>query len=133
MRILPCIAIVVYGLSTAAAAIPQEIEQAVTRYIKLAQDLSPLLEKIQDTESADAAAQPLYEMLPRVYDARTELGAIKFLSPEVQQEVIQKYGKTMQEEWGKVYKHIFRLEKTTGYYSLSFFKQFRALCMMLQY
>ncbi|MBE6417828.1 MAG: hypothetical protein E7033_05110 [Akkermansiaceae bacterium] len=133
MRLIPCLAAALCSICLATAAIPQETEQAVQRYIKLAQDLAPILETVTDRDSADAAAKPLYEILPRVYDTRTELTAIQSLTPQIQQELLQQYGKTMQEEWGKVYRHIFRLEKANGYHSLSFFKQFRALCMMLQY
>lgn len=133
MRILPCLAAAICCTCPAWAAIPQDVEQAVLRYIKLAQDLSPVLAKVTDTASADAAAQPLYDLLPRVYDSRSELSAIQSLAPDVQQELISRYGKTMQQEWGKVYGHIFRIEKADAYHSLSFFKQFRALCMMLQY
>ena len=114
------------------AAVTAEIEGIFERYIQLAQELTPILAAAKDKETADANAKALYDVLPKVYDARTELMKIEKLSPEAQAELVQKYGKTMQTEWGKVYEQIFRLEKSNCYHSLSYFRQFRALCMMLQ-
>lgn len=132
MRTLYPVAVAICCSLHAQAAIPQEIENVFERYIKLAQDLQPILAAAQDNETAEANAPALYNILPRVYDARTELMKIENLPPQIQAELVQKYGKTMQAEWGKVYEHIFRLEKNNCYHSLSYFKQFRALCMMLQ-
>lgn len=132
MKILSPVAVAICCSLHAQAAIPQEIENVFESYIKLAQDLQPILAAAQDNESAEANALALYNILPRVYEARTELMKIENLPQQVQAELVQKYGKTMQTEWGKVYEHIFRLEKNNCYQSLSYFKQFRALCMMLQ-
>lgn len=116
----------------AHAAIPADIENVFKSYIQLAKEIEPVLAAAVDQESADNATQALYNLLPKAYEARTELLKIESLPADVQAELIQKYGKTMQVEWGKVYEQIFRLEKANCYHSLSFFKQFRALCMMLQ-
>lgn len=118
--------------ATAQAAIPADLEGAFERYIALAKELTPLLQAAKDKTTAEAAAPALYNILPKVYETRTELMKIDALSPELRTELEQKYGKTMQKEWGKVYEEIFRLEKVNCYHSLSYFKQFRALCMMLQ-
>lgn len=117
---------------TAQAAIPADMEGAFERYIELAEELTPILAAVKDKETADAGAKALYDVLPKVYDARTEMMKYESISPQLRTELLQHYGKTMQTEWGKVYEEIFRLEKVNCYHSLSFFKQFRALCMMLQ-
>lgn len=114
------------------AAIPEDIDRTFAEYLQLADDLMPVLAEAKNKESAEAAAVKLNALLPRVYDARTALMKIEKLSPEVQTEVLQKYGKDMQQKWGKVYEQIFRLEHAKCYASPAFFTQFRALCMMLQ-
>ena len=91
----------------------------------------PILESVTDRESADAAAPRLNAVLPRVYDARTELTAISSLPPQVRREVLQKYEQSMRENWGKLYEQLFRLQQARCYNSLAFFRQFHALCAML--
>ena len=86
----------------------------------------------KDKATAESAAVQLYDLLPEVYDLRTELQKIERLTPEEEAELQRKYGKKMQTEWGKAYEQIFRLEKENCYHSTAFFKQFRALCMMLK-
>lgn len=112
------------------AALPDKVEQAFARYNELPALLTPVLEEAKDKESAEAAAPKLHALLPKVYDARTALQDIQ-LTPEMQAELRQKYGRKMQEEWGQIYQHIFRLQKTRCYNSLAFFKQFHTLCLML--
>lgn len=123
--------IIVCSLST-QAAIPSDLQQTFENYIALAREIEPILAGATDKQTADDSALALYDILPKVYEARTVLQKIENLTPELQAELVEKYGKTMQTEWGKVYEQIFRLEKVNCYHSLSFFKQFRALCMMLQ-
>ena len=123
--------IIVCSIS-AQAAIPTDLKQTFEDYIALAKEIEPILSAAKDQQTADDQALALYDILPKVYEARTVLQKIENLTPEVQAELVEKYGKTMQIEWGKVYEQIFRLEKVNCYHSLSFFKQFRALCMMLQ-
>lgn len=124
---IPFIAV---GIS-AHAAIPETVETGIQQYISLAQALTPVLEKIQDQQSADASAEELRQLLPRVYETRTALQKIETLTPILREELTAKYGKTMQEEWGKVYTHIFRLQQANCYNSVAFYQQFRTLCMML--
>lgn len=119
-------------VAQAHAAIPENIDRIFTNYLQLAEDLEPVLAEAKNRESAEAAAVKLNALLPRVYDARSELMQIEQLSTEVQAEVRVKYGKDMQQKWGKVYEQIFRLEHAKCYASPAFFTQFRALCMMLQ-
>lgn len=112
------------------AAIPDNIEKAFAQYNELPALLTPVLEEAKDKESAEAAAPKLHALLPKVYDARSALQDVR-LTPEMQEELRQKYGRKMQEEWGQIYQHIFRLQKTRCYNSLAFFKQFHTLCLML--
>ena len=119
-------------VAQAQAAIPEDIDRTFADYLQLADDLEPVLAEAKDKESAEAAAVKLNALLTRVYDSRSALMKIEKLTPEVQAEVLQKYGKNMQQKWGKVYEQIFRLERAKCYASPAFFTQFRALCMMLQ-
>ena len=127
------VAITVFPLLLAVshAAIPAGIDQAFSDFTSLPSELLPVLEGVTDRESADVAAEQLNNLLPKVYDARTAMQRITKLPPSVKAEVIKKYGKDMQTNWGKVYEQIFRLQQVRCYNSLSFFKQFHALCMML--
>lgn len=93
--------------------------------------LVPILEKVTDKESADAAAPALNKVLPRLYDIRTALSSIDKMPPEVDAEVRKKYAAQMQRNWGKLYEQILRLQQVDCYNSPDFFKQFYILCMML--
>ena len=118
-------------LAVAHAAIPVGIDRAFSDFTTLPDELLPVLEGVTDRESAENATEKLNNLLPKVYDARTAMQRITSLSADVKAEVIKKYGKEMQTNWGKVYEQIFRLQQVRCYNSLSFFKQFHALCMML--
>ncbi|MBR5887366.1 MAG: hypothetical protein IKZ07_04060 [Akkermansia sp.] len=113
------------------AAIPPAVDHAFSEYTELPTELLPILASVTDRDSADEAAEKLNAMLPRVYDTRSSIARIQTLSPSVKQELLQKYEVKMRENWGSVYEHIFRLQKYRCYNSLAFFKQFHALCMML--
>ena len=132
MRFFHTLPLIICSSTCLQAAVSTEMEQLFESYINLASELTPVLESATDKQSAENAAAPLYNLLPKVYDMRTELQKIENLTPEDAAELQQKYAKRMQTEWGKVYEHIFRLEKANCYHSLAFFKQFRALCMMLK-
>ena len=113
------------------AAIPTNIDNAFASYTKLPEQLLPVLQNVKDKESADKSADALNAVLPQLYDLRTELTKITTLSPEVSAEIVRKYSHAVRQNWGKVYEEIFRLQKQRCYNSLSFFKQFQVLCMML--
>jgi hypothetical protein len=132
MRFFHTLPLIICGSSCLQAAVSSEMEQLFENYISLATELAPVLESATDKQSAENAAAPLYNLLPKVYDMRTALQNIENLTPEEATELQQKYANRMQTEWGKVYEHIFRIEKANCYQSLAFFKQFRALCMMLK-
>lgn len=118
-------------LAVAHAAIPAGIDRAFSDFTALPAELLPVLEGITDRDSAENATEKLNNLLPKVYDARTAMQRITTLPADVKAEIISKYGKEMQANWGKVYEQIFRLQQVRCYNSLSFFKQFHALCMML--
>ena len=84
------------------------------------------------TDSADAAAPKLKEALATVYDARDALKGIKQLSEADAAEVKERYEKPMREEWGKLYREIFRLQQVKCYNSEEFFKLFSYMCLMLE-
>ncbi len=122
------------GVSAVYAAetvIPADVDKAFSNYVALPDTLIPILAEVKDKASADAAADKLYNELTKVYDTRSELQKIANLPPEVAEQLKQKYEKEMRTRWGEVYHHIFRLQKVRCYDSMSFFKQFRTLCMML--
>ena len=132
MRLLSAFtALTVLSAAIAQAAIPGDIDRAFAMYTELPSALLPILENVKDKESAEEAAPLLNQVLPQVYDARTNLMKIENLSPAVQAEVLAKYEKKMRSEWGKVYEHIFRLQSNRCYDSLALFKQFHTLCMIL--
>ena len=112
--------------------IPAALESALQRYIALPDALLPVLEAAQNKESAEKAAEDLSALLPRVYDARREIQALPKLAPTVAEEVRRKYETQMRTRWGKVYEHIFRLQRSRCYESVSFFKHFNTLCVMLE-
>ncbi len=118
-------------LVVSQAAIPEGIDRAFADFTVLPTELLPVLESVTDRESAENATEKLNNLLPKVYDARTSIQRIPSLPPAVKEEIVSKYGKDMQTNWGKVYEQIFRLQQVRCYNSLSFFKQFHALCMML--
>ncbi len=115
-----------------AQAISPMVDEAFAGYAALPGKLVPILAEAQDRESADAAAPRLLAALPAVYDARSALHRIPSLSKEETQLVQQKYEQQLRQEWGKLFDHIYRLQKTRCYGSLPFFKQFQTLCLMLE-
>lgn len=67
-----------------------------------------------------------------IYDARNELQDIKQLSEADAAEVKERFEKPMREEWGKLYREIFRLQQAKCYESEEFFKLFNYMCLMLE-
>lgn len=108
------------------------LEAALQHYIALPDALLPVLEAAKDKESAEAAAADLQALLPRVYEVRRELMEIPELAPETAAAVRKKYEMQMRTRWGKVYEHIFRLQRVRCYEALAYFKHFNTLCMLLQ-
>ncbi len=119
-------------VSAAELSIPAEIDKAFADYVALPDKLIPIMTGVKDKATADAAAEPMFAELQKVYDTRSALQKITKLPPEVATQLKNKYEKDMRTRWGKVYEQIFRLQKVRCYDSLPFFKQFHTLCMMLE-
>ncbi len=115
-----------------AQPIPRLVDEAFAGYAALPAMLVPILADAKDRESADAAAPRLLDALPAVYDARTALHRIPSLGKKETELVQQKYEARLRSEWGKLFEHIYRLQKVRCYGSLPFFKQFQTLCLMLE-
>ncbi len=115
-----------------AQAIPPLVDEAFASYAALPSKLVPVLSRVQNQETADAAAPELLALLPAVYDTRSALHRISDLGPQETQLVQQKYETQLRSEWGKLFEQIFRLQKAKCYGSLPFFKQFHTLCLMLE-
>lgn len=112
-------------------ALPSEMTQAFERFISVTEALEPVLAGVTDKETADAAAPKLHEQLEAVYQSRESLQGITTLSPEQTALVQQQYARRMREGWGRVYAHIFRIQKAQCYRSAAFAKEFGNLNMML--
>lgn len=119
------------AMHAAAADIPADIDRSFADYVALPDTLVPILESATDKASADAAADKLFAVLPKVYDTRSALQKIPALTPSTAAAVQEKYEREMRTGWGRVYAQIFRLQKVRCYDSVPFFKQFHTLCMML--
>lgn len=123
----------VYGAAALhASTLPPEWEKAMEDYCALPSKLVPVLEQVTDTKTADQAAPKLHALLKDVYGVCTELQNIKALSKEQATEVKTRYEKQMREEWAKVFKQIFRLQKAQCFQSSLFNQQFQLLVMMLE-
>lgn len=115
-----------------AESLPPALEGAFQRYVSLPDALLPVLESARDKQSADRAAVDLQALLPRVYEARRELREIPSLTPGQSAAVRERFENAMRTRWGKVFEHIFRLQRAHCYESVNFFKHFNTLCMMLE-
>lgn len=119
-------------LAVQAAALEPAVQQAFERYMAVPAAVLPVLQGVKDKATADAAAPKLKEALATVYDAREALKDIKQLSDADAAEVKARYEKPMREEWGKLYREIFRLQQVKCYNSEEFFKLFSYMCLMLE-
>ena len=120
------------ALPAEGAALTPALDGAFRRYVSLPDALLPVLESAKDRKSADHAAADLQALLPRVYEARQELRSIQALTPQQQQTVRERYESAMRSRWGKVFDHIYRLQRSHCYESVEFFKHFSTLCVMLE-
>lgn len=115
-----------------AQALEPAVAQAFERYMAIPAAMLPVLQKVKDKGTADAAAPELQKAMATVYDARNALQGIKALSEADAAEVKERYEKPMREEWGKLYREIFRLQQAKCYESEEFFKLFNYMCLMLE-
>lgn len=126
------VALLPWVAPAAAAGLPTAVESAFQSYVSLPDALLPVLESARDKASADRAAADLQALLPRVYEARCALRKIESLTPEEQRLVRERYETAMRTRWGKVFDHIFRLQRKRCYESINFFKHFNTFCVMLE-
>ena len=119
-------------LAVQAAALEPAVQQAFERYMAVPAAVLPVLQGVKDKATADAAAPRLKEAMATVYDAREAFKDIKQLSEADTAEVKARYEKPMREEWGKLYREIFRLQQVKCYDSEEFFKLFSYMCLMLE-
>ncbi len=131
--VLPALALLLGSVPLLdAQELPPLVDEAFAGYAALPSTLVPILAEAKDKASADAAAPKLFEALTAVYDARSALHRIPSLGERETQLVQQKYEARLRSEWGKLFEHIYRLQKAKCYGSLPLFKQFQTLCLMLE-
>ncbi|MGN0865369.1 MAG: hypothetical protein ACI4P8_04415 [Akkermansia sp.] len=118
-------------LTPPAAALPPTMSEAFEAYIALPDALAPILNSVQDRETADAAAAPLHQQLSDIHRAGEQLQRIGELSAEEKREIEQRYAQRMREQWARIYAEIFRLQKVQCYSSPTFIKEFGIMTMML--
>ncbi|MGN0835862.1 MAG: hypothetical protein ACI4OS_00310 [Akkermansia sp.] len=119
------------ALTPLAAALPPAMTEAFEAYIALPEALAPILNSVQDRETADAAAALLHQQLSAIHRAGEQLQRIGELSTEQKREAEQRYAQSMREQWARVYVEIFRLQKVQCYSSPAFIKEFGIMTMML--
>ena len=115
-----------------AVEVPDEVDTAFRHYVQLPEMLLPVLEKVKDRESAEAAAPELQSLLANVYDTRRDMQKISRLSPEVSAELRRRYENNMRTGWGKVFAQISRLLRAGSYNSPAFTKQMNTLCLLFE-
>ncbi len=115
-----------------AYALEPAVAQAFERYMAVPTAMLPVLQKVKDKATADAAVPELQKAMAAIYDARNALQDIKQLSEADTAEVKERFEKPMREEWGKLYREIFRLQQAKCYESEEFFKLFNYMCLMLE-
>ena len=131
-----CLAVLLFSpalLHTATAAVlPAAVADAFDSYTQLPGILVPQLQKVQDTPSADAAAEPLKNTLTQVYEVREKLHKMPRLTPSQNQQVRLQYENKMRKEWARMYAEISRLQNARCYQSARFAEVFRLMCMMIE-
>lgn len=115
-----------------ATELPAAVRHAFETYTALPAKLVPLLQKAQDTASADVVAPELKKSLSSIYEARELLHHMPTLTPEQNQEVRTSFGHRMRVEWGQMYEQISRLKAVRCYQSAKFAEVFRLMCMMIE-
>lgn len=108
-----------------------ELSKVFEEYVALPSALVPILESVQDYDSAEAAAPKLHEQLDRIYRAQESMSAITSLSAAESAAVQARYAAPMRREWGRVFEQIFRLRRTQCYHAPAFTSEFGYMNMML--
>lgn len=124
--------IAMVSLLSTAFGVDHATEEVLSRYIKLGEELVPVLSAARDATGAEKAAPALQALLPRVMDSGRELKAVASLSEEDSRQLRAKFERPMRETWGKVYDEIYRLQRVRCYECVSFFRSFSILCSLLE-
>ncbi|MBO5684781.1 MAG: hypothetical protein J6R92_07520 [Akkermansia sp.] len=130
---LPALLLMTPALHAAPeAALPGVVKEAFDAYSHLPGVLVPIMQKAQDTKSANACATELKQALIHVYNVREKLHNLPRLTPSQNQQVRQQYEQIMRKEWGRMYDEISRLQGNRCFQSADFAEVFRLLCMMIE-
>lgn len=135
MRLNPCILGLLVSPAALAAAetsLPLSVESGFSAYAKLPSILVPVLQKAQDKSSATNAAKELQKKFPAIYEARERIQAIPQLTPEQDQQVRQRFGQKMREEWAKMYFEIERIRQNRCFQSEEMRNAFRLMCLIIE-
>lgn len=127
---IPIIACV--AMSQTQAEISPAHETAMNEYISLADSLLPVLASVKDTETADAAAPALSAMLPTMIEVREKINKLPPLQDADKSELERRYAMKMRNQWGEVFREIFRLQSAQCFNSASFRDAFTSACIVLR-
>lgn len=114
------------------AKLPDSVNSAFSAYISLPGKLVPILKKATDKESADLAATELRDALSSVYEARDMLHKMPTLTPDQNQQVRERYGKKMRQEWALFYEETNRIRKARCFKSKAFAQTYNLMNMMIE-
>lgn len=119
-------------VAAAAQPLPAAVADAFTCYTALPSQLVPVLQKIQNQESADTHASELHQALNHIYTAREKLHRMPKLTPAQNQQVREQFGLQMRQEWARLYAEITRLRQANCFQSVPLAQEFRTMCMMIE-
>lgn len=112
-------------------SIPPEIDAIFQLYCNMAHETLPILKKVQDKATADAAAEELHAKLVPLFGLREQIAKLTNMSADIKAAISKKYELPMRQSWGEVYGEIFRLQKAQCYASIKFAQQLQAYCTIL--
>lgn len=127
-----CLVVVLFAWSAAAFGADEDVEQIFSHYVKLGEELAPVLASAKDADGARDAAPALQALLPRVMDSGRELRSISALNGADLKQIRAKFERPMRETWGRVYDEIYRLQRVRCYECVPFFRSFSILCSLLE-
>ena len=108
------------------------VEKAFELYCSLPSVLVPVLQEATSKTSADTAAKKLPATYPAIFQAREAIRNIPALTAQQNQAVQERYALRMRTEWARMYAEIERLRIARCYESMSLWKEFRTMCMMIE-
>lgn len=108
------------------------VSQVLEDYIQLANDLTKLLESVENSETALKASSELEKLIIKTGAIKDSLTKFSEFKPEESAKYLQLYEKPMRVSWGKCYDQIYRLQKQQCYRQMNFARNFRILCELIQ-